>query len=84
MNSWMYFLAPLLATVSIVANPVAIAQQMKKTEPMIIQEQGSFAVGGTVAHTPGIYNNNAPTAEGQSFHATVHLPRIQTATGTGR
>jgi hypothetical protein len=57
-----------LVTVSIVASSAAIAQQANKTEPLIIQEQGSFAVGGTVSHTPGTYNNNAPTAEGQSFH----------------
>ena len=27
-----------------------------------------MAVGGTVLSTPGIYNNNIPTAEGQTFH----------------
>ncbi len=36
--------------------------------PLVVKSQGSFAVGGTVAQTPGTYNNNAPTAEGQSFH----------------
>ena len=35
---------------------------------MVIQEQGSFAVGGTVLSTPGTYNNNSPTTEGQTFH----------------
>jgi hypothetical protein len=35
---------------------------------LVIQAQGSFAVGGTVLNTPGIYNNNTPTAEGQTFH----------------
>ena len=35
---------------------------------LVIQEQGSFAVGGTVLSTPGTYNNNAPTAEEQTFH----------------
>jgi hypothetical protein len=35
---------------------------------LVIQAQGSFAVGGTVLSTPGIYNNNLPTAEGQTFH----------------
>lgn len=38
------------------------------SEPLTIQEQGSFTVGGTVVETPGTYNNNAPTSEGQSFH----------------
>ena len=36
--------------------------------PLVIQEQASFAVGGTVITTPGTYNNNAPAAAGQSFH----------------
>lgn len=35
---------------------------------LVIQEQGSFAVGGTVLSTPGTYNNNIPTSEGQTFH----------------
>ncbi|MCW0000123.1 alpha/beta fold hydrolase [Pararhizobium sp. YC-54] len=42
----------------------AMAQQV----PLTIQEQGSFAVGGTVAKASGTYNNNTPSAEGQSFH----------------
>lgn len=36
--------------------------------PLVIQTQGSFAVGGTVQTTPGSYNNNQPTAAGQSLH----------------
>lgn len=36
--------------------------------PLVIQAQGSFAVGGTVHTTPGTYNNDNPTAAGQSFH----------------
>lgn len=35
---------------------------------LVIQSQGSFAVGGTVLSTPGTYINNSPTAEGQTFH----------------
>lgn len=45
-----------------------MADQVDKPEPVTIQEQGSFTVGGTVLNTPGTYNNNKPTAEGQSFH----------------
>ncbi|WP_420361367.1 alpha/beta hydrolase [Ensifer canadensis] len=37
-------------------------------EPLTIREQSSFAIGGTVAKTPGTYDNNKPSAEGQSFH----------------
>jgi len=36
--------------------------------PLVIQEQGSFAVGGKVVSTPGSYDNNKPTAAGQTFH----------------
>ncbi|MBV7427567.1 MULTISPECIES: alpha/beta fold hydrolase [unclassified Acidovorax] len=36
--------------------------------PLVIQAQGSFAVGGTVQKTPGNYDNNKPGASGQSFH----------------
>lgn len=36
--------------------------------PLMIQEQGSFAVGGKVVSTPGTYDNNRPTAAGQAFH----------------
>ena len=32
--------------------------------PIVIEKQGSFAVGGTVVRTPGTYNNNKPTAAG--------------------
>lgn len=36
--------------------------------PLTIQAQSSFAVGGTVLKTLGTYDNNKPTAAGQSFH----------------
>jgi len=79
-SSWRQLVAPLLATVGSVAGVAAMAQQTGKQEPLAIQEQGSFAVGGTVVRTPGTYNNNAPTAEGQSLHgdhlyASYQLPQ---------
>jgi pimeloyl-ACP methyl ester carboxylesterase len=57
-----------LFAASIVASTMAMAQQSVRSESLTIQEQGSFAVGGTVLKSPGTYNNNKPTAEGQSFH----------------
>ncbi|WP_090570901.1 alpha/beta hydrolase [Belnapia rosea] len=59
---------------------VASAQQGAAREPLAIQAQGSFAAGGTVSSNPGRYNNNAPTAEGQSLHgdhlyAAYQIPR---------
>ncbi|MDF3888513.1 alpha/beta hydrolase [Cupriavidus basilensis] len=35
--------------------------------PLSIQAQGSFAAGGVVRTTPGTYDNDKPTAAGQSF-----------------
>ncbi len=58
----------MLAAVAMLASATAMADPMAKSEPLVIQEQGSFAVGGTVVRTPGTYNNNNPTSEGQSFH----------------
>lgn len=65
MNSRKRYFASLLAAVAMFASHGAMAEQ---PTPLTIQEQGSFAVGGTVVTTPGTYNNNAPTAEGQSLH----------------
>ena len=39
-----------------------------KEKPLMIQEQGSFAVGGNVKSNPGTFNTIARTPEGQTFH----------------
>lgn len=39
-----------------------------KEKPLIIQKQGSFAVGGTVITNPGTFDPYKPTPEGQTFH----------------
>ena len=39
-----------------------------KVKPIIIQEQGSFAVGGTVIVNPGKFDPFKPTLEGQTLH----------------
>ncbi|MBN1466283.1 alpha/beta fold hydrolase, partial [candidate division KSB1 bacterium] len=47
----------------------ACAQDTKiKPEPLVIQEQGSFAVGGTVIAAPGTFDPYNPTPAGQTFH----------------
>jgi hypothetical protein len=43
-----------------------IASAQKK--PLVIQEQGSFAVGGSVKTNPGIFDPIKRTPEGQTFH----------------
>jgi len=68
MNSWRHRLASWFVTAGSITGAVAMAQQTGNQPPLVIQEQGSFAVGGTVISTQGAYNNNAPTAEGQTFH----------------
>jgi len=37
-------------------------------KPITIQDQGSFAVGGSVITNPGTYDNIKRTPEGQTFH----------------
>lgn len=39
-----------------------------KPEPLIILEQGSFAIGGTVISNPGTFDPYKPTPEGQTLH----------------
>ena len=39
-----------------------------KEKPLIIQEQGSFAVGGKVITNPGTFNPYNQSPEGQTFH----------------
>jgi hypothetical protein len=46
-----------------------MAQQASKLEPLVIQEQGSFAVGGTVATAPGTFDPRKPLEPaGQTYH----------------
>ncbi len=44
------------------------AQKHTKQQPLVIQEQGSFAVGGTVITNQGTFDPYKPTPEGQTFH----------------
>lgn len=60
--------AAVAAVLAATAAPIASAEEASGFEPLTIVEQGSFAAGGTVIETPGAYANDAPTAEGQSFH----------------
>ncbi|KRB61542.1 alpha/beta hydrolase [Rhizobium sp. Root708] len=55
-------------SVLLLSSGPAGAQVASKQEPLTIQEQGSFAVGGTVSSTPGTFDNNAPTSAGQTLH----------------
>ncbi len=52
-----------LGIISILAAGLALAHQ-----PLTIQEQGSFAVGGKVITNPGTFNPKQPTPAGQTLH----------------
>jgi hypothetical protein len=51
----------------VVVFPVS-AQKSKDIKPILIKEQGSFAVGGTVITNPGMFDPYNPTQAGQTFH----------------
>jgi pimeloyl-ACP methyl ester carboxylesterase len=61
-STWVNVLLIFLTFASLASS----AQTEKK--PLIIQEQGSFAVGGTVMINPGNFNPYKPTPDGQTFH----------------
>lgn len=63
-----------LLSLVLIINFSSSAQSNSKQKPLVIQEQGSFAVGGTVITNPGIFDPYKPTPEGQTFrgdHACV-------------
>jgi Alpha/beta hydrolase family len=63
------FTALLLLFASIIASTCAIAGENNSPTPLIIQAQGSFAVGGTVITQPGTYDPMKQQApDGQTLH----------------
>jgi pimeloyl-ACP methyl ester carboxylesterase len=64
---WTLSVARLLVSAAIVAPIGATAQDAGKPAPLVIQEQGSFAVGGTMISSPGAFDSLKPTAAGQTF-----------------
>jgi hypothetical protein len=58
----------LLIAAGIVTSACAIVGGNDKPEPLIIKEQGSFAVGGTVITAPGTYDARKQSPDGQTFH----------------
>ena len=61
MRTWKPLVTSLLLVVGIVALSAAPQQNASKVDPLAIQEQGSFAVGGTVVTAPGTFD---PIAQG--------------------
>lgn len=60
--------AVVLASTVLVAAGYGQAARKGRPEPLMIQEQGSFAVGGKVITNPGTFNPRQPTPEGQTLH----------------
>jgi hypothetical protein len=52
----------------IMGSASAMATEPGKPAPLVLQEQGSFAVGGTVIKNPGTFDPSKPTPDGQTFH----------------
>lgn len=44
------------------------AQKTEKQKPILIEEQGSFAIGGTVITNPGTYDPSKQSPDGQTLH----------------
>ncbi len=60
--------ALLLISAAIVASTSVMAGANGKPVPLVIREQGSFAIGGTVITNPGTFDPVKLSPEGQTFH----------------
>src|SRR5688572_16884705 len=73
---WKLCTALLLISAGIIASASSMAGDNSKVAPLIIQEQGSFAVGGTAITAPGTfdpieqgaYNPAGTDPAGQTLH----------------
>jgi len=63
-----FIVALTLAFVSLSFTACATTNFNGKTAPMVIKEQGSFAVGGTVITAPGTYKPFSNARDGQTCH----------------
>lgn len=52
----------------VASSSLAIAAPADQSKPLVIQEQGSFAVGGTVVTNPGTFDPIKMSPEGQTLH----------------
>lgn len=62
------FAALVLVSAALAAPARGQATRENRPEPLLIQEQGSFAVGGKVIRNPGTFNPKKPAPEGQTLH----------------
>ena len=74
LKPWRPFFPLVLISTGILASADTMAQQANKLEPLVIQEQGSFAVGGTVATAPGTFEPRKPLdPAGQTITAITSM-----------
>lgn len=62
------FIVALSMAAFVVSSASAQEASKSKFEPLTIQNQGSFAVGGKVITNPGSFNPKQPTPDGQTLH----------------
>jgi hypothetical protein len=61
--------ATLMLSIGAFASTAGMAQEAAKRDPLVIQEQGSFAVGGQVITAPGTFEPKKPVEpSGQTYH----------------
>jgi len=60
--------ALLLVSAAMLASACAMAGAHNRSRPLLIREQGSFAVGGTVIRAPGTFDAVKQTPDGQTLH----------------
>lgn len=69
LNKTKLFYAQVLILVSLIASSCAMPGESTKNGPLVIQDQGSFAAGGTVITSPGEFDpKNLSAAGGQTLH----------------
>ena len=61
-------LGSLLLSAAVLPTSFAQADALAKPAPLTLQDQGSFAAGGTVLKNPGTFDPLKPTPAGQTFH----------------
>jgi hypothetical protein len=63
-----FYQSLLLMIVYAIFSSCSCNNEIPEKGPLLIQEQGSFAVGGTVVTNPGTFDQYNQTPEGQTFH----------------
>ncbi|MCB0577292.1 MAG: alpha/beta fold hydrolase [Saprospiraceae bacterium] len=58
----------ILLSVALLFSACTVSKKDSGAKPLMIQQQGSFAVGGTVITNPGVFDPYNPSPAGQTFH----------------